>query len=160
MSGEDLQLEDIVLLQLFKDQIMNCGLDQVKGETNWMFTFSSLLFHQHPLRDIPATKLTFLTLKRLCQTPDPVSPLPVASHCGQTVIPWQDWLAMLDSLHKVRSDWVSGTCFSFSLSEPVSTPMQNCFKTETSLPRDLPPTRRERTGQTFIVILSLIALHT
>ena len=31
MSSEDLQLEDIVLLQLFKDQIMNHSLDQVKG---------------------------------------------------------------------------------------------------------------------------------
>ena len=31
MSGEDLQLEDIVLLQLFKDQIMNSSLDQAKG---------------------------------------------------------------------------------------------------------------------------------
>ena len=32
MSSEDLQFEDIVLLQLFKDQIMNYNLDQVKGE--------------------------------------------------------------------------------------------------------------------------------
>jgi len=31
MNTEDLQLEDIVLLQLFKDQIMSCGLDQSKG---------------------------------------------------------------------------------------------------------------------------------
>ena len=31
MSGEDLQLEDIVLLQLFKDQIMNSSQDQAKG---------------------------------------------------------------------------------------------------------------------------------
>ena len=31
MSGEDLQLEDIVLLQLFKDQIINSSLDQAKG---------------------------------------------------------------------------------------------------------------------------------
>jgi hypothetical protein len=32
MNCEDLQLEDIVLLQLFKDQIMNGVLDQAKGE--------------------------------------------------------------------------------------------------------------------------------
>ena len=32
MSCEDLQLEDIVLLQLFKDQIMTAGLDQGRGE--------------------------------------------------------------------------------------------------------------------------------
>merc|ERR1719427_2270794 len=33
MSSEDLQYEDIVLLQLFKDQIMNYNLDQVKAST-------------------------------------------------------------------------------------------------------------------------------
>merc|ERR1719427_1245007 len=33
MSSEDLQFEDIVLLQLFKDQIMNYNLDQVKAST-------------------------------------------------------------------------------------------------------------------------------
>jgi len=33
MSCEDLQLEDIVLLQLFKDQILNCGLDQGRVST-------------------------------------------------------------------------------------------------------------------------------
>jgi len=33
MSSEDLQLEDIVLLQLFKDQIMNYNIDQAKASS-------------------------------------------------------------------------------------------------------------------------------
>merc|ERR1719376_1628433 len=33
MSSEDLQFEDIVLLQLFKDQIMNYNLDQAKASS-------------------------------------------------------------------------------------------------------------------------------
>ena len=40
MNSEDLQLDDIVLLQLFKDQIINSGLDQAKGgDMNYIHRF-------------------------------------------------------------------------------------------------------------------------
>ena len=45
MSCEDLQLDDIVLLQLFKDQIMNEGLDQAKGgDMNYIHINNGICF--------------------------------------------------------------------------------------------------------------------
>jgi len=56
MSCEDLHLEDIVLLQLFKDQIINNSLDQVKGEKpRLQFYYYFNEYTKLLLRDLLAT---------------------------------------------------------------------------------------------------------
>jgi len=113
MSGEDLQLEDIVLLQLFKDQIMNCGLDQVKASTE----------------RYPGHQTDFSDLEKALSDSRPSFPP------AQSRPLWPDCHPMAR---------LAGYAGQFT-QEPASTPMQSCFKTETSLPRDLPPPRRDRT---------------
>ena len=100
MSAEDLQLEDIVLLQLFKDQIMNSSLDQAKcGFISAHAIFISHIFISVTTERFLATKLIFPSLRRHCQTQNQACQPIKAGQWGQTTTPWQDWLWWLDTLH-------------------------------------------------------------
>jgi len=114
MNYEDLQLDDIVLLQLFKDQIINSGLEQTKASTE----------------RISSQHIDFSDLEKALS--DHKSSL----HTSQNKPLWPDYHPMTR---------LAGLA-SQSTPEHGSYAAEGSLKPDANLPRDLPATRRDRTG--------------
>ena len=150
MNCEDLQLDDIVLLQLFKDQIINSGLDQAKGgDMNYIYILI-IAFVFSPLsastERISGHQTDFSDLEKALSDPKPS--LPPSESKAQ----WPDChpMARLAGFagHSAQGrGWSSRTSHHFLVSEASSYGPPDNLKTESNLPRDLPTTRRDRTGR-------------